>query len=121
MAKAGCCPECGEPVSLFAAGCAICGADLEEHRREQAERAARRPAISLPAIPTPQLDDRVALLATCALLLAIAPFLAIIVALLAAQDPKRADVRPWLVGVIVAGAAFLFVPALRFGVWSLFL
>jgi hypothetical protein len=33
------CPQCGEPVSAFAAGCAICGADLEAAR---ARRAARR-------------------------------------------------------------------------------
>jgi hypothetical protein len=32
------CPNCHEPVSPFAAGCAICGADLEA---ERARRAAR--------------------------------------------------------------------------------
>jgi hypothetical protein len=26
------CPNCKEPVSPFAAGCAICGADLDTHR-----------------------------------------------------------------------------------------
>jgi hypothetical protein len=33
------CPSCREPVSPFAAGCAICGADLEAAR---AQLAARR-------------------------------------------------------------------------------
>ena len=43
------CPNCGEPVSQFAAGCAICGADLEAWRREGARRdAARR-------LPQPQI------------------------------------------------------------------
>jgi len=28
------CPKCGERVSPFAAGCAICGADLDTRRRD---------------------------------------------------------------------------------------
>jgi hypothetical protein len=43
------CPNCGEPVSQFAAGCAICGADLESWRRERARRAESR------RVPRPQL------------------------------------------------------------------
>jgi hypothetical protein len=39
------CPNCGEPVSPFAAGCAICGADLEAARSELAARRARRPQL----------------------------------------------------------------------------
>ncbi len=42
------CPNCGEPISPFAAGCAICGADLEAERTRRASR--RRPA--LPAAPS---------------------------------------------------------------------
>jgi hypothetical protein len=42
------CPSCGEPVSAFAAGCAICGADLEKARAERATR--RRP--ELPGMPS---------------------------------------------------------------------
>lgn len=44
------CPECGEPVSQFAAGCAICGADLEEARRDLAEKQASR-RVPRPEIP----------------------------------------------------------------------
>src|SRR3954466_16263195 len=40
------CPRCGEPVSQFAAGCAICGADLEAARAARPER--RMPAVSVP-------------------------------------------------------------------------
>jgi len=32
------CPDCGEPVSQFAAGCALCGANLIAARRRQEER-----------------------------------------------------------------------------------
>jgi hypothetical protein len=39
------CPKCGEPVSPFAAGCAICGTDLEAARRELAAKRARRPQL----------------------------------------------------------------------------
>jgi hypothetical protein len=28
------CPNCGERVTMFAAGCSICGADLDPHRAE---------------------------------------------------------------------------------------
>lgn len=45
MARAGRCPNCGEPVSQFAAGCAICGTDLEAARAELAAKRARRPQL----------------------------------------------------------------------------
>jgi len=38
------CPQCGSAVSQFAAGCAICGADLELAR----SRASSRRQLSLP-------------------------------------------------------------------------
>jgi hypothetical protein len=37
------CPKCREPVSQFAAGCAVCGTDLQAARAELAERRTRRP------------------------------------------------------------------------------
>src|SRR6266540_5997211 len=40
------CPKCGEPVSPFAAGCAICGTDLEAARAQLAGKRARRPQLS---------------------------------------------------------------------------
>jgi hypothetical protein len=40
------CPQCGANVSPFAAGCAICGADLE---RARARHAARR-RLSVPSV-----------------------------------------------------------------------
>jgi len=32
------CPECRQPVSQFAAGCAVCGTDLQAARAERAKR-----------------------------------------------------------------------------------
>jgi hypothetical protein len=42
------CPKCGEPVSPFAAGCAICGTNLEAARAELAATRARRPSLPGP-------------------------------------------------------------------------
>ena len=39
------CPTCGEPVSPFAAGCAICGADLVAARSELAAKRERSPVV----------------------------------------------------------------------------
>jgi hypothetical protein len=41
------CPNCGTPVSAFAAGCAICGSDLEAARARQAEKRQ----LELPGLP----------------------------------------------------------------------
>ena len=39
------CPNCREPVSPFAAGCAICGTNLEAARAELAAKRARHPQV----------------------------------------------------------------------------
>lgn len=39
------CPKYGEPVSPFAAGCAICGTNLEVARAELATKRARPPQL----------------------------------------------------------------------------
>lgn len=44
------CPQCGERVSPFAAGCALCGANLEAARRAASMHPRR--GFELPRIPT---------------------------------------------------------------------
>ena len=39
------CPKCGEPVSPFAAGCAICGTDLQAARARLEQKRVRRPQV----------------------------------------------------------------------------
>jgi predicted amidophosphoribosyltransferase len=51
MPRASVCPNCGQPVSTFAAGCALCGADLEAHR---AQLRARPPLLSRVAARRPR-------------------------------------------------------------------
>jgi hypothetical protein len=36
------CPRCGESVSAFAAGCALCGADLDPRRAQGPPTVAQR-------------------------------------------------------------------------------
>ena len=60
MSGAGNCPECGARVSGFAAGCAVCGADLEAHHRRArlaAQAEAREPRRRrMPDLPRPSLS-----------------------------------------------------------------
>ena len=116
MARATKCPQCGEPVSPFAAGCAICGADLEAHRAQLAARRSPRDAVPLPTVRLPRVDDDVLLLALAALLVALAPLLGVLLALFGAHNPRFANVRTWLYALALIGLALTFVPALRFGV-----
>lgn len=39
------CPSCGSPVSQFAAGCAICGANLTAARRQRERRLESLPTL----------------------------------------------------------------------------
>jgi hypothetical protein len=46
------CPKCGSPVTAYAAGCAVCGADIEAARTAVAERR-----VHLPSAPSLRLGD----------------------------------------------------------------
>jgi hypothetical protein len=115
------CPGCGEPVSVFAAGCAICGADLVEHRREV---EARR--IELPQVPRAsrrlRFDAHLALVALVLLATLLSPFLALIMAAVGAQDRHRngqIGQRNLFIALAAVNLALAFLPALRFGLYSL--
>jgi len=122
------CPECGEPVSQFAAGCAICGADLEAHRKQL---AARRPAlpsvprIALPGwLPRPRAggDVHVTRLVLAAALTLLAPFLGFFLAAFFAyhaEQDGRAGMRNALVAV--CGFAFVMFYFAPFSIWALLL
>jgi hypothetical protein len=49
------CPSCREPVSQFAAGCAVCGTDLQAARAELAAKRAKLPR--MPGDGVPRLGD----------------------------------------------------------------
>jgi hypothetical protein len=108
---------------VFAAGCAICGADLERHRRELEERR-----VELPRVPRParrarfRLDAHFALVALVLLATLLSPFLALLMAAIGAQDRHRGGQigqRNLLIGLAVVNLALAFLPELRFGLYSL--
>jgi hypothetical protein len=108
---------------VFAAGCAICGTDLEQHRRELAERRIELP--HTPQAPRParfRFDPHVALVALVLLATLLSPFIALIMAAIGAQDRHRngqIGQRNLFIGLAILNLALTFFPALRLGLYSL--
>ena len=107
-------------MTPFAAGCAVCGVDLEAHRRRETERQARFQAVRPPGLPRPRVSPDVAAVGLTALAAVFMPFLALVMAVLWARDPMRAGVRTPLIACGVLAVVMLAVPSLRFGVLGLF-
>jgi uncharacterized membrane protein len=114
------CPRCGEPVSQFAAGCAICGADLEAARQE---RAARGVHVHVPSVSVGRrlpLDWWV--VPAIGLVAVIMPLFGILLAMLAAYQRDQAGdrgMRNAYVAVAVIALIVFIIPPLRFGVAQL--
>jgi hypothetical protein len=107
------CPRCGEPVSQFAAGCAICGADLEAAQAARPER--RMPAVS---VPRGRLPRDWWMLPVSALLALAFPLAGALLAGFAARQRDLSGergMRNAFVAVAVAAVAVLLIPSLRFG------
>jgi hypothetical protein len=128
------CPNCGEPVSQFAAGCAICGYDLEAHRRNLAERRASAPHVVAAArLPgwlrrAPRAlgglggDVHVTRLIFAIVLTLFVPFIGLFLAAWFAyhadQDGRHA-IRNALIAV--CGFAFVMLYLAPFSIWGLLL
>lgn len=107
----GYCPRCGERVSPFAAGCALCGADLDPRRHEP----SRLSRVSAPQISS----SRVVFVVVLALLTLLAPILAVLLCGWIAYDRDRnGESAERNIALAFAIAAFLMAvsPAARFGV-----
>ena len=106
------CPNCGQRVTPYAAGCAVCGADLEAARA----RRSARPHIELPRSPWGSsgriewLNVAVAVLAS----LALAPVGLILGIYWATRYNREGNT---LMAVLMLGAAGLAVAALVAPVW----
>jgi hypothetical protein len=115
------CPECGEPVTPFAAGCAVCGADLEAARRDLAERRQRsaRRTGGLSGVRF-RLDDDALRIGLALLLALAAPLFGVIVAGFFAwqvDNEGRTTVR----NVLIAIAGFAAVSmAIGISIWGRF-
>src|SRR5919197_1647131 len=84
--RAAVCPNCGEPVSVFAAGCAYCGADLERHRRGLGRHRLGRH--ELPRVGW-RPDAHTTLVIFTVLAVLLSPMIGLILALVGAQDRHR--------------------------------
>jgi hypothetical protein len=102
---------------MFAAGCAICGTDLVEHRRSVERR--RPPDVSLPRI-----DPHVALVAITVVALVLSPPIALLCAGIGAYHREKEGLtaqRNLLLVLAAVSVAFMFSPELRFGLlWTLY-
>lgn len=108
------CPKCKEPVSQFAAGCAVCGTDLEAARKAAAQKRARRPSLPrLPAVPEDVVTIAFLSLVTIGfpLIGLILTFVAIQRNTLSTQGPLRNAL--WVIAGV--GLFLLFSPATRYG------
>ncbi len=112
MRRANTCPRCGATVSQFAAGCAICGADLGVVRRRQRPRITE--AFRIP-VDARELAEGVALTLLMVIVALFAPLFGMALAALVFFDRRRRGQRTMrnmaLVAFVLAVAA-LFVPAL---------
>jgi hypothetical protein len=80
------CPNCREPVSQFAAGCAVCGTDLRPARAELEARRARRPQLPGGA---PRLGDDALRIGVTVLAAAFSPLMGAVLAGYFAYDAER--------------------------------
>ena len=106
------CPNCGEPVSQFAAGCAVCGTDLEAARAQRASARVRVP-VAQPRLPY----DWWLYLATLAAALFF-PLLGLLLAFLAGRQRYGRE-RTFFIVVGAVAVVVLLIPGLQLGVWQL--
>ena len=107
-------------MTPFAAGCAICGYDLEAHRAEQQarrERLPKAPAVSLPRAP--RIEDEHLMLGLTLILVLFTPLFGLILAVIGYRNPRFANAQTWFLVLGVAAVVMLFVPQVRFGIWQL--
>lgn len=128
------CPNCGEPVSQFAAGCAICGFDLEAHRSQLAARRASAPhvvaAARLPGwlrraplgLDRFRGDVHVTRLVFAIVITLLAPVLGLFLAAFFAYHADQ-DGRDWIRNALIAvcGFAFAMLYLAPFSIWGLLL
>ncbi len=72
MADRSRCPTCGTRVSPWAAGCAVCGADLDPHRWDSGPSLRTRASSALNAVSFGAVPARLVLLLAVVLVVALA-------------------------------------------------
>jgi hypothetical protein len=109
------CPRCGSAVSQFAAGCAVCGADLELLRRRRRSRLPDAMRISYDAR---ELTEGAALTLLMVMVALFAPLYGMGLAAIVFFDRRRRGHRTMrnlaVVGFALALLVF-FIPSLPYG------
>ncbi len=106
------CPNCKEPVSQFAAGGAVCGADLEAARRAKAGKRQ----LALPRVPA--LPQDVVVLFVLSLLTLCAPLFGVLITAFVIRRENALDqaaLRRAIWVVVAVGLALLIAPETRYG------
>jgi positive regulator of sigma E activity len=109
-------------VSQFAAGCAVCGFDLERARGEAAERGpslADRAASLRPGVRTGLERQDLFLIAVMVALVVFFPIVGLALAAWTAYDQNRGGerfVRNVALGLVAVAVVFIAVPGLRYGI-----
>src|SRR5215208_6833499 len=116
------CPNCGSNVSQFAAGCAVCGYDLERARAEAAERGpslADRAATLRPQVRTGLARQDLFLIGVMVALVIFFPIVGAALAAWTAYDQNRGGepiIRNAAIALLVVAIVFIAVPDLRYGI-----
>lgn len=107
------CPNCGEPVSPFAAGCAICGTDLQAARSDLAAKRARRPQL-----PGVRIGDDAVRIGVSALATVFSPLMGALLTGWFAYDADRNGrmrLRNLMVGLLILSLVGVFAYARLWG------
>jgi hypothetical protein len=110
------CPECGQSVTPFAAGCAVCGADIAAARRAREQRATPLPEW----LGLPRLDDDTLRIGIALIVALVAPLIGLLLACWFAYDVDsegRTRTRNILIAVAVVAAIPLFT---GYSLWGRF-
>jgi hypothetical protein len=109
------CPKCREPVSQFAAGCAVCGTDLQAARAELGARRAKRP--HLPGA-VPRLGDDAVRIGVTVLAALFSPLMGALLAAYFAYDADR-DGRTATRNLMIALLGFSLVGLVAYAqIWG---
>jgi hypothetical protein len=118
------CPSCGSTVSQFAAGCAICGADLVAARQARERRREAMPSLSAPTW-FPQITGADAALGALLVVCAFAAPLVggAIASLFAYFAHQKGDVVQRNLALLAVAVALIVVVLISFlpGTWNLLL
>jgi hypothetical protein len=115
------CPQCGERVTPYAAGCAVCGADIETARNEVAARRGPSRVIGGPGMPRFRIDDDALRLIIALLVALAAPLFGLLLACWFAWH-AHGENRPGMRNAMLAIAVLAALPMVTgIYVWGRFI